>query len=158
MLSGQILRDEISMIVSLSAQAVKKFQLASDGGWLAAHLTHVLALCGKMGGEDKLVHKSCDEETVQAKFLKPITSLHRSDEDDENACSRLDLKLILEYGTLLMCHPSLWQVGLCYLDQCPGEGIARQQILLANIVPNTDMKAMKLIQAAVCRGLVDVGK
>ena len=65
---------------------------------------------------------------------------------------------MLEYGTLLMCHPSLWQVGLCYLDQCPEEGAARQQVLLSNIIPNSDAKAMKLIQAALCRGLVDVGE
>ena len=65
---------------------------------------------------------------------------------------------MLEYGTLLMCHQSLWQVGLCYLDQCPEEGVARQQVLLGHIAPSSDMKAMKLIEAALCRGLVDVGK
>ena len=57
-----------------------------------------------------------------------------------------------------MHHRSLWQVGLCYLDQCAREGAARQQVLLSNIVPSSDMKAMKLIQAALSRGLVDVGE
>lgn len=66
--------------------------------------------------------------------------------------------MILEYGTLLMCHRSLWQVGLCYLDQCKEEGRARQQILLSQIIPTSDSKIMKIIQAALQRGLLDVGE
>lgn len=79
------------------------------------------------------------------------------DQESDEPDQRVDMKLMLEYGTLLMCHHSLWQVGLCYLDQCPGEGPDRQQVLLSRIRPTSDAKAMKLIQAALCRGLLDVG-
>ena len=57
-----------------------------------------------------------------------------------------------------MRHRSLWQVGLCYLDQCKEEGRARQQVLLSQIVATSDSKTMKIIQAALQRGLLDVGK
>lgn len=81
-----------------------------------------------------------------------------SDEEQEIESSlRLDVKLVLEYGTLLMSHCSLWQVSLCYLDQCGEEGRARQEILLSQIVSNSDIKTMKIIQAALNRGLLDVG-
>lgn len=56
-----------------------------------------------------------------------------------------------------MNHHSLWQVGLCYLDQCPGDGPSHQQVLLSRIAPSSEAKALKLIQSAVCRGLLDVG-
>lgn len=84
---------------------------------------------------------------------------HRSDEDEVGgeAQNALDVKLILEYGTLLMCHKSLWQIGLCYLDQCHEEGRARQHTLLSKIIPTSDIKAIKLMQAALSRGLLDVG-
>ncbi|XP_065224471.1 nuclear pore complex protein Nup85 [Planococcus citri] len=114
--------------------AVKKFQMASDGGWLATHLTHLLTLCGKIESDDS-----------------------QSSEDLERGDHlQLHVKFILEYGTLLMCHKSLWQVGLCYLDQCSHEGRARQHVLLSRISPRTDAKTMKIIQAASSRGLNDV--
>lgn len=114
--------------------AVKKFQLASDGGWLATHLTHLLMLCGKL----------------------ELNQKENGSQDSKERSQHLDVKLILEYGTLLMNHHSLWQVGLCYLDQCPGDGPSHQQVLLSHIAPTSEAKSLKLIQSAVCRGLLDV--
>lgn len=82
---------------------------------------------------------------------------YRIEEPEKEDHPRLYVKFMLEYGTLLMYHQSLWQVGLCYLDQCSHEGRARQHVLLSQMASQTDAKAMKIIQAAVSRGLSDVG-
>ncbi len=57
-----------------------------------------------------------------------------------------------------MSHGSLWQVGLCYLDQCSEEGRDFQKILLSKIVSTSENKAIKLVQEALNRNFIDVGK
>lgn len=72
--------------------------------------------------------------------------------------SNLHESLLLSYGTLLMSHKSLWQVGVDYLDYCPNEGRGRLEALLSRIPFKTDEKALKIIQIARERDLGEVGK
>jgi hypothetical protein len=67
-------------------------------------------------------------------------------------------QLLLDYGTLLMSHHSLWQVGISYLDYCPKEGHARIEVLLSTLPFGSEARALKIIQAARDRDLHHIGK
>jgi len=67
-------------------------------------------------------------------------------------------QLLLDYGTLLMSHHSLWQVGISYLDYCPKEGHARIEVLLSTLPLGSEARALKIIQAARERDLHHIGK
>ena len=66
--------------------------------------------------------------------------------------------VILDYGTALMGHHSLWQVGVSYLDHCGEQGLARLEVLLCAIPLSSEMKALKIIDIAKKRKLHSVGK
>lgn len=66
--------------------------------------------------------------------------------------------MILEYGCLLMEHPSLWPVGLSYLASCPPEGLRRAELVLERIPVQTEAKAMRVVAEAKKYGLLGVGK
>lgn len=70
---------------------------------------------------------------------------------------RMDEELLLEYGTLLMSHKSLWQVGVTYLDHCPTQGMARLHLLLPRLPLTSEARANKIIQVALERNMLDVG-
>lgn len=72
--------------------------------------------------------------------------------------SHLRDSLILEYGSLLMDHKSLWSVGLSYLASCPPEGLKRAELLLERLPIDTEAKAMRVVAQAKKYGLVDVGE
>lgn len=74
-----------------------------------------------------------------------------------SAGSALHESLLLRYGTLMMSHRSLWQVGVDYLDYCPTEGRGRLEVLLCRIPFMNDEKALKIIQIARDRDLAEVG-
>ncbi|CAK1595716.1 unnamed protein product [Parnassius mnemosyne] len=102
-------------------QVIHEIQQMSDNGWFATHLTDILYHCGKLQILDK----------------------HQTD-----VTKRLRDSLILEYGSLLMEHKSLWSVGLSYLASCPPEGLRRAELLLEKIPIETEAKAMRIIAEA----------
>lgn len=67
-------------------------------------------------------------------------------------------RLLLDYGTLLMSHHSLWQAGVDYLDCCRTEGRMVLETLLSKIPFRTDAKALKIIHIAHERDLEEVGE
>lgn len=64
----------------------------------------------------------------------------------------------MDYGTTLIGHKSLWQVGLSYLDHCPNDGLPAIELLLPHISFDSEAKVHKLIQEAKHRDLNKVGK
>ncbi|CAG5031460.1 unnamed protein product [Parnassius apollo] len=102
-------------------QVIHEIQQMSDNGWFATHLTDILFHCGKLQILDK----------------------HQTD-----VTKRLRDSLILEYGSLLMDHKSLWSVGLSYMASCPPEGLRRAELLLEKIPIESEAKAMRIIAEA----------
>lgn len=58
---------------------------------------------------------------------------------------------------MLMAHPSLWQVGVSYLDHCPPQGLERLEVLLPAIPLTSETRALKIMQIAHDRRLGSVG-
>ncbi|KAM3956961.1 LOW QUALITY PROTEIN: nuclear pore complex protein Nup75 [Aphomia sociella] len=112
-------------------QVIHEIQQISDNGWFATHLTDMLYHCGKLNIFDK----------------------HQT-----NVTTRLRDSLILEYGSLLMEHKSLWSVGLSYLASCPIEGPRRAELMLERVPVPTDAKAMRVIAEAKKYGLLGVAQ
>ncbi|EFN72514.1 Nucleoporin NUP85 [Camponotus floridanus] len=102
-------------------QVIKEIQYMSDNGWFAAHLMDLLYKCGKLN----ILSKEKTNVTAQ---------LHES--------------LILEYGTMLMSHHSLWQCGASYLIHCPKQGLGRLEILLQSLPTGTEARINKIIDVA----------
>ncbi|VVC88826.1 unnamed protein product, partial [Leptidea sinapis] len=110
-------------------QVIHEIQQMSDNGWFATHLTDMLYHCGKLQILDK----------------------HQTD-----VTLRLRNSLILEYGSLLMEHRSLWCAGLSYLATCAAEGLNRAELLLERIPIDSEAKAMRVVAEAKKYGLVGV--
>uniref|UniRef100_A0A1B6GHG6 Nuclear pore complex protein Nup85 n=2 Tax=Proconiini TaxID=565685 RepID=A0A1B6GHG6_9HEMI len=109
---------------------IKKLQSTCDSGWAAAHLTNLLFHCGRLNVIDNKIMSGMPQ--------------------------RIDEELVLEYGTLLMSHKSLWQAGVSYLDHCPTLGAPRLHLLLPRLNPRTEARANKIIQIALDRNMPDV--
>ncbi|CAF4953700.1 unnamed protein product [Pieris macdunnoughi] len=109
-------------------QVIHEIQQVSDNGWSATHLTDMLYHCGKL----QILDKQID---VTAKIRD---------------------SLILEYGTLLMEHKSLWSAGLSYLAATPPEGLKRAELLLERIPIDSEAKAMRILAEANKYGLPNV--
>lgn len=62
--------------------------------------------------------------------------------------SQLREYLLLEYASSLMSHPSLWQVGVDYLDHCPRQGRSQLEVYLERIPLTTQTKALKVVSIA----------
>ena len=67
-------------------------------------------------------------------------------------------RLLLDYADNLCTHPSLWQVGVDYLDHCPTLGRHHLHEYISRIHPTTLEKANKIISIAQQRNMKDVGK
>lgn len=65
---------------------------------------------------------------------------------------------MLDYGTLLMGHNSLWQVGLTYLDHCPTDGLNTIELLLSRLPLKSETRVQKILREASKRDLLQVGK
>lgn len=102
-------------------QVIKGIQYMNDNGWFAAHLTDLLYRCGR---------------------LKII------DKNQKNVTALLHESLILEYGSLLMDHHSLWQCGASYLEHCSLQGLSRLEALLQSIPLGTEAKINKILDLA----------
>lgn len=74
-----------------------------------------------------------------------------------SVATRLRESFLLDYGTLLMGHMSLWQVGLSYLDHCPTDGLNAIELLLCRIPQGSETRTQKIIREAQKRDLIHVG-
>lgn len=70
---------------------------------------------------------------------------------------RLRESFLLDYGTLLMGHRSLWQVGLTYLDHCPTDGLNTIELLLPRLPLKSEARIQKILREAAKRDLLTVG-
>jgi nuclear pore complex protein Nup85 len=57
--------------------------------------------------------------------------------------------LIIEYASSLLAHPSLWQVAMDYLSECPTQGRHHMVLHLERIPLTSARKASKVLQ--LCR-------
>nr|CAD7263018.1 unnamed protein product [Timema shepardi] len=87
-----------------------------------------------------------------------ILALLEADLQKVGVAPRLHEHLLLEYGSLLMGHRSLWQVGASYLDHCPTKGRACLERILPCLTLDTEARALKIIQVARDRNMNDVGQ
>lgn len=109
-------------------EVIQELQKTADNGWFAVHLTNLLYLSGR---------------------------LNIFDSNKTNVAHQLHEHVLLDYGTMLMAHHSLWQVGVSYLDHCP-QGLERLEILLPAIPLSTETRALKIMQIAHERQLGSV--
>ncbi|XP_052740352.1 nuclear pore complex protein Nup85 [Bicyclus anynana] len=109
---------------------IHEIQQMADNGWFATHLTDVLLQCGK---------------------------LHILDKHQTDVTSRLRDSLVLEYGSLLLEHQSLWPVGLSYLASVP-DGARRAELMLERIPIRTEGKALRVVAEAKKYGLLGVAQ
>lgn len=71
--------------------------------------------------------------------------------------SKLRESFLLDYGTMLMGHHSLWQIGISYLDYCPVYGLSTIEHLLIRLPLNTESRTMKIMKEAQKRQLTNIG-
>lgn len=131
---GQTSLREVDMVIIAILelnlkQMVRHISTTTENGWFAAHLVNLFYLCAT--------------HTLEENLQRKITSgLHE--------------QLLMEYGTLLMSHHSLWQVGISYLDHCGAQGQACMELLLPRVPIKTESKALRVIQVARNRGMDEV--
>lgn len=66
--------------------------------------------------------------------------------------------LLFDFGALLMSKDSFWVFGIDYLEQCSTEGVAAIELFLSKMSIKNEKHAMKIINIAKNKGLVEVGK
>lgn len=64
---------------------------------------------------------------------------------------------LLDYGTFLMTHHSLWQAGVTYLDYCSA-GKGYLSVLLSKLEITSDLRVSKILHYATARRLHNVGE
>lgn len=111
-------------------EVIKEIQQMTENGWFVSHLADILYHSGRLSSLEKEV--------------------------DNFSAEKLRESFILDYGTILMGHQSLWQVGLSYLDHCPNDGLAAIELLLPRVQFSTEAKAQKLVREAKNRDLNQV--
>ncbi|KAB0793485.1 hypothetical protein PPYR_13105 [Photinus pyralis] len=111
-------------------QVIKEIQQMSENGWFVSHLVDLLYHAGRLEG------LYSDETKVIG--------------------SRLRESFLLDYGTLLMGHHSLWQVGLNYLDHCPTEGLSTIELLLPALPLKSEARTQKIIREAHKRDMPQI--
>nr|AEE63636.1 unknown [Dendroctonus ponderosae] len=111
---------------------IKEVQEMTENGWFVSHFTDLLHHSGRLSSLEKEV--------------------------EGFSADKLRESFILDYGTTLVGHKSLWQVGLSYLDHCPKDGLPTIQLLLPRISFDSEAKVHKLIREAISRGLKNVAQ
>ena len=101
-------------------------QSVLDNSWFSAHLADLLFHAGVL------------------QSFEDVNSL------------KLRETLLRDYSICLFSHPSLWSVGVLYLDHCPTLGSATLQHLLSNLHYQSEFKANKLLALAERRKLTSV--
>ncbi|ENN77698.1 hypothetical protein YQE_05771, partial [Dendroctonus ponderosae] len=117
---------------NLQDEVIKEVQEMTENGWFVSHFTDLLHHSGRLSSLEKEV--------------------------EGFSADKLRESFILDYGTTLVGHKSLWQVGLSYLDHCPKDGLPTIQLLLPRISFDSEAKVHKLIREAISRGLKNVAQ
>jgi len=105
---------------------IGEMQSVLDNSWFSAHLADLLFHAGVL------------------QSFEDVNSL------------KLRETLLRDYSICLFSHPSLWSVGVLYLDHCPTLGSATLQHLLSNLHYQSEFKANKLLALAERRKLTSV--
>ncbi|CAG9767112.1 unnamed protein product [Ceutorhynchus assimilis] len=113
-------------------EVIKEIQEITDNGWLVSHLTDILFHSGRLAMLENEVQNFSSEDLRES--------------------------FILDYGTTLMGHKSLWQVGLSYLDHCHKDGLPAIKLLLPRVAFDSEAKATNIISEAKNRGLNKVAQ
>lgn len=90
--------------------------------------------------------------------LYVIPPTHRIFQTLVNFSGFLRDSLLFDFGAMLMSKGTHWIFGLDYLQQCSVEGTSATELFLSKIVIQNEKQAMKIINIAKNRGLVDVGE
>ncbi|XP_066583629.1 nuclear pore complex protein Nup85-like isoform X2 [Prorops nasuta] len=108
---------------------------------LAAKLIYSVPCC-------KLHELSNHANKVAEKWQASSGKLNIQDKNQIKVSKQLHESLLLEYGTTLMCHHSLWQCGASYLMHCEKQGKARLEILLPSLPMGSESRISKIIDIA----------
>lgn len=114
-------------------QVVKEIQDMTENGWFVTHLTDLLYHLGHLQILDKLENADCISIRLRESFL-------------------------LDYGSVLMGHNSLWQVGLSYLDHCPNDGLSTVELLIARLPLGSEARINKILRECQKRNLSQVAQ
>ncbi|XP_050433032.1 nuclear pore complex protein Nup85 [Adelges cooleyi] len=109
---------------------VKKLKAYPDSGWSSTHLTNLLHLCDKIEPEFDVT--------------EPKGGITPNEQ------------YLLDYGTFLMSHHSLWQAGITYLDNCSTLGKEYLTILLSKLSVTSELRVTKIFHYAISRRLHNV--
>ncbi|XP_015374235.1 PREDICTED: nuclear pore complex protein Nup85, partial [Diuraphis noxia] len=109
---------------------VKKLKTYPDSGWSSTHLTNLLHLCDKIEPE------------------LGISEIVENTNPNE--------QYLLDYGTFLMTHHSLWQAGVTYLDYCSTVGKEHLSMLLSKLGITSDLRVSKILHYATAKRLHNV--
>merc|ERR1712168_78755 len=107
-------------------QVISESHGVLDNCWFSAHLTDLLTHAGHL------------------------------DSSKESGELSLRERLLLDYADVLCSHPSLWQVGVDYLDHCSALGLQHIHAYISHIQPTSQHKANKIISIAQHRNMKDV--
>lgn len=114
-------------------RVINEIQEMSENGWFVTHLTDLLYHAGQLEELDKL-------------------------EKTEGVAAGLRETFVLDYGTLLMSHHSLWIVGISYLDHCPKYGLHAINLLLPRLSLGPEVRINRILREAQLRKLSQVCK
>lgn len=112
-------------------QVIKEIQIMTENGWFVAHLTDLLFHSGQLISLDKM---------------------------DSSVSTRLRDSFLLDYGSILMAHNSLWQVGLNYLDYCANDGSHTIELLLSRLPLGNEYRVNKILRECDRRNLQQVSQ
>ncbi|XP_044253576.1 nuclear pore complex protein Nup85 [Tribolium madens] len=113
-------------------QVIKEIQNMTDSGWFVSHLTDLLYHSGRL-----------NDPNIETENFHP---------------EKLRESFLIDYGSLLMGHKSLWQVGLSYLDHCPSDGVEVIKLLLPRLSLDSEMRAQKIVREALNRNLTETAQ
>ncbi|RZC34971.1 nuclear pore complex protein Nup85 [Asbolus verrucosus] len=113
-------------------QVIKEVQHMTENGWFVCHLTDLLYHAGRLS-----------DLNVESENFQP---------------EKLRESFLIDYGTLLMGHKSLWQVGLSYLDHCPQDGLEVTKLLLPRLPLDSELRTQKIVREAINRNLPETAQ
>ncbi|XP_052873331.1 nuclear pore complex protein Nup75 [Anopheles cruzii] len=126
-------------------EVVRQVQGLPDNGWFAVHLVDLLHHAGQL------------LELGTVRIDETGTSSPGSEGGERVDLGKLVRDSVLyDYGTLLMSHPSLWMLGIEYLEFSSTLGLGAQETLLARIPIRNESQARKILAVARKQGYVSV--
>ncbi|KAL7635882.1 UNVERIFIED_CONTAM: hypothetical protein RMT77_013699 [Armadillidium vulgare] len=132
--------------------------LAFVGENQMSYLDHLLVAVIEVN--DHLVMKHCHSVLDNLWFTAHLGDLlyHSVEKQEEKSyLKHIRESLLIDYGSELVSHKSLWQIGLVYLDTCgPASSIPIAEAVIERIPLDNDIKTFKLVQASTERSFDSV--